>query len=265
MRTDAATVKAVLDNGKGYDTVTATDARNGDQVGYKSDSDPRQLCAYIDFLETSMHQPYRVKLTKSTADRKQGKKAPEDAPFVFELSGLSQPVNGHAPPVTQIVTGDVELAKDAAGNKVRNELLEERLRDLAAENARLRGEVEELEEELEDADEAVNGVPAAPVSYWHTEAGAKLLVENLSPIGRALSDALAAGLRSKFMNGHAPNAGAPGAVPPASASLTEEQRRILVAVENFKASDPDGATIVGGLVDKYAAPTPANDESLAGK
>lgn len=264
MRVTADMVKNVINAGNGFDTIVAEDERSGNKCGYMAGT-PAQLCEYIDYLEANTMMPYKVIISKSASDRRNGKKSTEDRPFVFVLPGRSanfnaapagplhmpQPVNGTVP---------LELAKEAASNGVRNQFLEDQVRELKAELQRLREEIEEADEELEEAEATLNAAPPPPpLPWWNTEAGGRAIMETLAPIGKAAAAFVAGGFKAPAQ----PIQAKPEELAPASASITDEDRRILIAVKNYKAQGgTDAATLVDTLLDQFAAlpePIPAHN------
>lgn len=254
MKTTAEAVKQVIAS-QPVDVLVAEDMGSGDKCGYVQGT-AAELQAYVDFLEANMMVPYRVKLSRSTVDKKRGVKSTEDRPFIFVLLGRSgqqnAPMNGPSPAIS-VPAPPIELAREAAANGVRNELLMERLAQLEARTKELEQQLAYAEAELDEAiddDEPVNAAqPSA--SGWNDPEVVKSIVEVFKPIGEAAAKLVSGGFRA---NG-APKSVATNAEVQASAeSLSDEEKRILVAVRNFRKHQPDMANdYIGQLVHHYAA------------
>lgn len=249
MKTTAEAVKHVINAG-GVDTLLALDNGTGDKCGYVQ-GNAAELAAYVDFLESNMLVPYRVQLSSSTMDRRKGNKTAADKPYVFLLLGRSgqmqpQPVNAAAPAPSP----PIELAKEAAANGVRNELL-------TAENAKLEERIKALEEllgeedeEEEEKEEPVNAAPRR--SAFEDPEVVKEIVGIFKPIGEAAARLLSGGFKRS-----APVTTTPQAVASAGDSITDEERRALVAMRNAKQRDPELAQqYIDSLIQNYAATEP---------
>jgi len=261
MKTTAEAVKQVINSPSGVDTLVAEDMGSGEKVGYRVGT-PAELCEQIDFLEANMLVPYRVKLSKSTADRKRGNKPAEDRPFVFILLGRS---GGHQTPLNAAPVAPaqaaqpvpIELAKEAAANGVRNELQAEQIAQLKTEVAELKALLAEDEEEEEEP--LPEPIQAAPPSAWNNPEVVKELIAVFKPIGQAAGMFVANGFKSPKQPIHT----TPEQVAQASQSMSERERRILIAVRNAEAQGPEMQEIIEGLLNTYAAPMPDNPPASA--
>jgi hypothetical protein len=251
MKTTAEAVKHVINAG-GVDTLLALDNGTGDKCGYV-EGNASELAAYIDFLEANMLVPYRVQLSSSKVDRRRGNKSAQDKPYVFLLLGRSgqqhqQPVN--AAPVAQAQNVPLELAKEAAANGVRNEMLTATNAELLERLKQLEDLVAERDAEDEDEEEPVNAAP--PRSAFEDPEVVKEIIGIFRPIGEAAANWLSGGMKRKERITTTAQA-----VASAGDTLTDEERRALVAMRNAKRQDPELANqFLGQLIENYAATEP---------
>lgn len=217
------------------DTLTAEDANTKEGIGYKQGT-AEELCEYLDLLHANYAVPYRVTLTNSAAVRKGAGRPTNDerarpSKFVFVLRGgqaAPAPVNA-APPVVAPVSND--LAREAGENKARAELLKEERDRLLAELEAKEDELEELGEDVDEAEEQLNAAPptAPPQPFWYQQEWFGNLVQKIGePLGHAIA--------SKLL-GPAATSKPAAPVAPVTGEPSEDEQRAFAAIRRAFASE----------------------------
>lgn len=258
MKVSAEFVKAKIAANPKHSVLIAEDLGPGNARLSYLVGDARALQAEVDLLESSIATPYRVRLQTPPRGGERGRKSAEESEFVFILPGMTgfapaapvptaapaQPVNGNQLAQAERL-GRAEAEREAMAQRL--EALEKRLEEMESDP----GEDESAEAE------PVNAAPA-PLKFWETPEFGKQLMD----LGKMAAARLLSPTSAPVANAPAPSS-VPATVNAADpyAHLTDEERRVLAAVKNCQAHDPETwATIGTALLDTYAAiPNPATN------
>lgn len=232
MKVTAALVKSLIRESS-VDVLVVEDMAKGEKIGYYN-GPPETMCDRVDELERNIDGPYKLRGSWLAMDKRRGNKTNDQKPFLWLMGGSAVPAPAPAPvPVPVPAPGPapvgtlngaalpLEFIKEAAGHEAKGGYLELQL-------DALRQEVNDLRDQLAEADEEINAVPVAVAPKWfETEAGVKAIADMVQPI------------ISGIMMRPRSRLAAPVATAQATAAPdASEDARMLAAIRRFEATDP---------------------------
>lgn len=208
-----------------------------------SQGSPEDLCAVVDLMEQSLPGPYILEGAQTENKTRSGRKSAETKPFVWHMNGVQErPQAMQAAPLAPatVTVPDVESIRRAADAEAQRRIAEH-------EAQRLREDLERLNEADADEDDAEEDAEdeADMPQPWYMNG------EETIRVARELRGMFA----DLFTRRDAP-------APPATSDLSEEERKLIQAARNFKATMPEGfEEMKGKLFDNFLNPsTNGNDQ-----